>query len=1094
MSNREDQTATAHDYDADDYALMNASQGTNQHGTNEHEVVAEDLKSILKLIATQLQDTDRRQTEVLGQMQQRLEELGSQTKTSKARVPAAYVPAFERIQDGIHLLIERISENRTDPVAAAATEAPIDAANDVREAIEDMMAEVANAPDASPDTDDALPDGDGDITAQSVGQDEALPAASEIAFSQSTPTASEKMPLRSALNEDQAEHMPVSDPAGTDGIDAFDMIDSGGSPDVGEPWDAEQAEALTQVYEAGETADPEMPMEAVSFTAPLENEQAETAQQADLPATATPVPAVDFDRSWLQDRFAEIAERVEHSLAEMRPDDSLFAINDRMERMQDSITEALETVATRQDLDTLKSEEFPVDELISHLERADQKLDRINSIEDKLAMVQAQLSDERFNILVSQFASESPSQSGASEADFDRIANVAAEAVAERFAGMVDRGAETPVVSELREMLERFIEDQRKDNVETAGSLDTIQQAMINILDRVETIEMSEPAFEDEPAPAPIAGMAMAAMPIADSNAAAMQGNDDTTMIVHRPEENGSQNFAADAPVFDPHAYDPEKDDNFDSAADLPRSVDAAFQEPGYDNGDAAGAPGSELPPMNAIDRIRQDFIADAQRAKVRTAAQADASGAASGYASGLAADSNDAPAARKSLLSGLRGGKKAKSTNSHSEDMEAVLSGSTVEGAAAGSTIFGIRRNTLLIGAFVTLVAVTSALMLMRKDTARPAAEAKPPAAIEQSINDAPNAAASSSEQPNIFDGETNSFEPLPSGTGDRSQVIDGPMPSLDGTSVGPLASANGLPGIEVQPSRRNLTPREIAHIENRRSMAKMSSELGTQAATADHAELMQQFGVSTSATSEPTPAETAKAAVTSTGLASKLNLPPATVGPLSLRLAAAKGDPSAQFEVGARLAEGKGTAQNFLEAAKWYSRSAEQGFAQSKYRLGTLFERGLGVKKDLSKAAAYYQQAASLGNIKAMHNLAVLSAGSADKSPDYLTAAHWFSKAADYGLTDSQYNLAVLFENGLGVKKSPSEAFKFFTLSAKSGDTEAVRRREELRTKMSEADVKAAELMIANWRRKTPDKLANDARAAGEHWKSRANGGYSS
>src|SRR5207244_7711100 len=35
-------------------------------------------------------------------------------------------------------------------------------------------------------------------------------------------------------------------------------------------------------------------------------------------------------------------------------------------------------------------------------------------------------------------------------------------------------------------------------------------------------------------------------------------------------------------------------------------------------------------------------------------------------------------------------------------------------------------------------------------------------------------------------------------------------------------------------------------------------------------------------------------------------LNLPPATVGPYSLRLAAAHGDASAQFEVAVRLAEG--------------------------------------------------------------------------------------------------------------------------------------------------------------------------------------------
>ena len=118
-----------------------------------------------------------------------------------------------------------------------------------------------------------------------------------------------------------------------------------------------------------------------------------------------------------------------------------------------------------------------------------------------------------------------------------------------------------------------------------------------------------------------------------------------------------------------------------------------------------------------------------------------------------------------------------------------------------------------------------------------------------------------------------------------------------------------------------------------------------------------------------------------------SQVSLPPATVGPLSLRLAAANGDPSAAFEVGARLAEGKGTSQNFTEAITWYQKSAAQGFAQAQYRLGTLYERGLGVKADVARAQSWYERAAEQGHIKAMHNLAVLSAGRSTGSPDYIT-----------------------------------------------------------------------------------------------------------
>jgi len=118
---------------------------------------------------------------------------------------------------------------------------------------------------------------------------------------------------------------------------------------------------------------------------------------------------------------------------------------------------------------------------------------------------------------------------------------------------------------------------------------------------------------------------------------------------------------------------------------------------------------------------------------------------------------------------------------------------------------------------------------------------------------------------------------------------------------------------------------------------------------------------------------------------------MPPALIGPTSLRLAAAEGDPSAEFEVAARFAEGKGIRQDFKQAARWYQRSASQGFALAQYRLGTLYERGLAVSADLARARVWYARAAELGNVKAMHNLAVLSAGRDRSTPDYTTAAHW-------------------------------------------------------------------------------------------------------
>ncbi|MEL7047444.1 MAG: tetratricopeptide repeat protein [Pseudomonadota bacterium] len=1080
MSQSEEHATAADQFSNELYSEDVAATAADDTGT-------EDLKSILKLIAAQLQDVDRRQTEVLSQMQHRLEDLEGQTKARKARVPAAFVPAFERIQDGIHQLVQQISDDReTSPsdtashsaAPSADTTSGLDAASGT-----DGMAmfeqddnqpsgfgEIAQISD--PITEDPSAFNEEPMATSEVGSFPSLSEAEPftetpaLQFDQSSEVAAnETIPLRSALNEDsfQDEHFKQANTASNEqtshptDVDTFDMVEANLGPAAQAPsteeqlWDQDSAEALTQVYENDVLEFNEQAGNASGLPA-FSNETPHMAEisQPDSETTETPIgfvsettsvtapasydagPAVDFDREWLQERFSEIAERVEQSLATARPDEQLFAISDRMEQMQGEITEVLRDVATRSDIDAMKSEEFPVEELLSHLDRTDAKLDQIASVDDKLAVVIAQLSDERFNALISEVAPSVPVSMETPEVDFDRVASVAAEAVAVRFAEMGEQaGEQPPAIDEMRELLEKFIEGQRKDHEETAGTLDTIQHAMVNILDRVEAMEMSGTA---------------AAYAAPDAGLPETQGFADVEVAASAVQQNVGS----------------EPSPTIESEPVTTSVLDDDYARPQYNTeeptNETSGVIAPELEPMNAIDRIRQDFIDDARRAKANAAAMAEANELAEEAKQG-------AKPARKSILGSLTGGL-SKDANSHSAGVEAVLSGSSPDEAGADSKIFGIRRNTVMIGAFVTLIAVTSALMLMRKDRFVSATPSEP--AIERSVG------APAGQTPTAPGRDSL----------DQSNANGHTAPVGNTTSV---ASLDNVPGIKIQPAKRQLNAIELAKIEERRSMAELSSQLGTDAANASPASVMKEFGVGAES-------GLAQSAVQRVGMASKLDLPPATVGPLSLRLSAAKGDPSAQFEVGARLAEGKGTKQNFSEAIGWYTRSANQGFAQSMYRLGTMYERGLGVDQHHVKAANYYEQAADRGNIKAMHNLAVLKAGSSTTSPDYLSAAHWFAKAADYGLADSQYNLAVLFENGLGVKKDMVEAYKFFTLSAKSGDPESVKRRDEARAKLTSLESLEAEKLIKNWRPKRPDRIANDARAAGEEWKKRANGQYSS
>jgi localization factor PodJL len=187
-----------------------------------------------------------------------------------------------------------------------------------------------------------------------------------------------------------------------------------------------------------------------------------------------------------------------------------------------------------------------------------------------------------------------------------------------------------------------------------------------------------------------------------------------------------------------------------------------------------------------------------------------------------------------------------------------------------------------------------------------------------------------------------------------------------------------------------------------------------------------------------------------------------PAAIGGIRLRSAATAGDAAAAYEVGVRYADGKGVPADATEAARWIERAAAKGLAPAQFRYGNMLEKGRGVKKDLGEARRLYLAAAAAGNAKAMHNLAVLYAEGVDNKPDYGVAAQWFHKAAERGIPDSQFNLGMLYARGLGVGVDFTESYKWFALAAEKGDKEAIKKRDEVATKLDAHALAAAQAAI--------------------------------
>ena len=67
---------------------------------------------------------------------------------------------------------------------------------------------------------------------------------------------------------------------------------------------------------------------------------------------------------------------------------------------------------------------------------------------------------------------------------------------------------------------------------------------------------------------------------------------------------------------------------------------------------------------------------------------------------------------------------------------------------------------------------------------------------------------------------------------------------------------------------------------------------------------------------------------------------------------------DPQAQYNRGNDYWYGNGVPQDYAEAANWFRKSAEQGYAEAQYHLGQMLAIGQGIPRDDAEAAAWYRK----------------------------------------------------------------------------------------------------------------------------------------
>lgn len=132
-------------------------------------------------------------------------------------------------------------------------------------------------------------------------------------------------------------------------------------------------------------------------------------------------------------------------------------------------------------------------------------------------------------------------------------------------------------------------------------------------------------------------------------------------------------------------------------------------------------------------------------------------------------------------------------------------------------------------------------------------------------------------------------------------------------------------------------------------------------------------------------------------------------------------------------------GKSQDYIEAVKWYLKSAEQGDAYAQNDLGYCYDKGLGVSQDYAEAIKWYRKAAEQGYAVAQNGLGFCYYNGQGVTQDYAEAVKWYRKAAEQGDAYAQLNLGYCYDNGQGVTQDYAEAVKWYRKAAEQSDADA-------------------------------------------------------
>jgi TPR repeat protein len=158
------------------------------------------------------------------------------------------------------------------------------------------------------------------------------------------------------------------------------------------------------------------------------------------------------------------------------------------------------------------------------------------------------------------------------------------------------------------------------------------------------------------------------------------------------------------------------------------------------------------------------------------------------------------------------------------------------------------------------------------------------------------------------------------------------------------------------------------------------------------------------------------------------------------------------AQVVLGYFYETGTIVTQEPAQAAEWYRRASKQDDRLGDWLLGRLYYTGTGLPRDLDQAALGFQKAASQGDPYGQYLLGMVKL----ERNEYAKAADWFRRASMQGMPQAQQQLGQLLRQGRqDVTVDKFEAYVWFLVSFNAGNQAVASDLQQLEGELSSAQV---------------------------------------